>query len=152
MKVFTIVINIVVGIILGAQPILGFNYGAKKFDRVRETFKIALTSTITIGVIATLIFEFCPQVVIRMFGTESDLYMEFAIMTFRIFLMLVTFTCTIKMSSIFFQAVGQPVKAGIVSLLRDIVCFVPLVIILPNFLGVEGTLWAAPIADLIAKI
>lgn len=152
MKVFTIVINIVVGIILGAQPILGFNYGAKKFDRVRETFKIVLTSTIIIGVIATLIFELCPQIVIRMFGTESDLYMEFAIMTFRIFLMLVTFTCTIKMCSIFFQAVGQPVKAGIVSLLRDIVCFVPLVIILPNFLGVEGTLWAAPIADLIGII
>ena len=152
MKVFTIVINIVVGIILGAQPILGFNYGAKKFDRVRETFKIVLTSTIIIGVIATLIFELCPQIIIRMFGTESDLYMEFAIMTFRIFLMLVTFTCIIKMSSIFFQAVGQPVKAGIVSLLRDIVCFVPLVIILPNFLGVEGTLWAAPIADLIGII
>ena len=152
MKVFTIVINIVVGIILGAQPILGFNYGAKKFDRVRETFKIVLTSTIIIGVIATLIFELCPQIVIRMFGTESDLYMEFAIMTFRIFLMLVTFTCIIKMSSIFFQAVGQPVKAGIVSLLRDIVCFVPLVIILPNFLSVEGTLWAAPIADLIGII
>jgi cytidylate kinase len=78
--------------------------------------------------------------------------MEFATKTFRIFLMLVTFTCIIKMSSIFFQAVGQPVKAGIVSLLRDIVCFVPLVIILPNFLGVEGTLYAAPIADLIGII
>lgn len=152
MKVFTIVINIVVGIILGAQPILGYNYGAKKFDRVRETFKIVLISTIIIGIISTLLFELCPQVVIRMFGTESDLYMEFAIMTFRIFLMLVTFTCIIKMSSIFFQAVGQPVKAGIVSLLRDIICFVPAVIILPNFLGVEGTLWAAPIADLIGII
>jgi cytidylate kinase len=152
MKVFTIVINIVVGIILGAQPILGFNYGAKNFDRVKETFKIVLTSTIIIGVIATLIFELCPQVVIRMFGTESDLYMEFATMTFRIFLMLVTFTCTIKVISIFFQAVGQPVKAGIVSLLRDIVCFVPLVIILPNFFGIKGILWAAPIADLIGII
>lgn len=152
MKVFTIVINIVVGIILGAQPILGFNYGAKMYDRVRETFKIVLKSTIIIGVISTLIFELCPQVVIRMFGTESDLYMEFAIMTFRIFLMFVTFTCIIKMISIFFQAVGEPIKAGIISLLRDIVCFVPLVIILPNFLGVEGTLWAAPIADLIGII
>jgi cytidylate kinase len=152
MKVFTIVINIVVGVILGAQPILGFNYGAKNFARVKETFKIVLTTTFIIGIIATLIFELCPQVVIRLFGTESDLYMEFATKTFRIFLMLVTFTCIIKMSSIFFQAVGQPIKAGIVSLLRDIVCFVPLVIILPNFLGVEGTLYAAPIADLVGII
>lgn len=152
MKVFTIVINIVVGIILGAQPILGFNYGAKMYERVKKTFKIVLVSTVTIGIISTLIFELCPQIVIRMFGTESDLYMEFAVLTFRIFLMLVTFTCTIKMISIFFQAVGEPVKAGIVSLLRDIVCFVPLVIILPNFCGIEGTLWAAPIADLIGII
>lgn len=152
MKVFTIVINIVVGIIIGAQPILGYNYGAKNYERVRKTFKIVLLLTVLVGIISTLIFELCPQIVIKMFGTESDLYMEFAVMTFRIFLMLVTFTCTIKMISIFFQAVGEPVKAAIVSLLRDIVCFVPLVIILPNFLGVTGTLWAAPIADMIGII
>ena len=149
MKVFTIVINIVVGIIIGAQPILGYNYGARNYERVRKTFKTVLLLTILVGIISTLIFELCPQIVIRMFGTESDLYMEFATMTFRIFLMLVTFTCTIKMISIFFQAVGEPVKSAIVSLLRDIVCFVPLVIILPKFLGVTGILWAAPIADLI---
>lgn len=151
-KYGAIVINIVVGIIIGAQPILGYNYGARNYDRVRKTFKTVLLLTILVGIISTLIFELCPQIVIKMFGTESDLYMEFAIMTFRIFLMLVTFTCTIKMISIFFQAVGEPIKAAIVSLLRDIVCFVPLVIILPKFLGVTGTLWAAPIADLIGII
>ncbi len=107
MKVFTIVINIVVGIIIGAQPILGYNYGAKNYDRVKKTFRIVLSLTVLIGILSTLIFEICPQVVIRMFGTESDLYMEFAIKTFRIFLMLVTFTCTIKMISIFFQAVRR---------------------------------------------
>ena len=147
MKVFTIVINIVVGIILGAQPILGYNYGAKKYDRVRKTFKDVLLATIFIGIIGTLLFELSPQLIIKIFGTESDLYMEFAVMTFRIFLMFITFTCIIKMSSIFFQAVGNPMKSAIVSLARDIVCFVPLVIILPNFLGVKGALWAAPIAD-----
>ena len=152
MKVFTIVINIVVGIILGAQPILGYNYGARKYDRVRKTFRTVLFLTIAIGLIGTIIFEVCPQVVIRVFGTESELYMEFAVMTFRIFLALVTFTCTIKMTSIFFQAVGQPLKAAIISLSRDIVCFVPLVLILPRFLGVQGALWAAPIADLIGII
>ncbi len=152
MKVFTIVINIIVGIILGAQPILGYNYGAKKYDRVRKTFKTVLLSTIVIGLISTLIFESCPQVIIRIFGTESELYMEFAVMTFRIFLMFITFTCIIKMSSIFFQAVGKPLKSAIVSLTRDIICFVPLVIILPNFLGVQGALWAAPIADAIGII
>lgn len=152
MKVFTIVINIVVGIILGGQPILGYNYGAKKYARVKETFKLVFISTLFVGAIATVVFEFCPQYVVRIFGTESELYNDFAIMTFRVFLSLVIFTCIIKMTSIFFQAVGEPVKAGIISLTRDIVCFVPLVIVLPAFNGVEGVLWAAPIADIIGCI
>lgn len=119
MKVFTIVINIVVGIVLGAQPILGYNYGARKFDRVKETFKIVIVSTIIVGLISTFFFEVCPELIIRLFGIESDLYMEFAVNTFRIFLMFVTFTCMIKVISIFFQAVGEPTKAAIVSLSRD---------------------------------
>lgn len=149
MKVFTIVINIVVGIILGAQPILGYNYGAKKLERVKETFRIVLTSTIIVGLISTLVFELCPSFVISLFGAQDELYMEFAVLTFRIFLMFVTLTCTIKMCSIFFQAVGKPINAAIVSLARDIIFFVPLVIILPNFMGVTGALWAAPVADVI---
>ncbi len=152
MKVFSIVINIVVGIILGAQPILGFNYGAKKYDRVKETFKLVVFSTVAVGIISTLIFELCPEFVIKLFGTSDALYMEFAVKTFRIFLMLVCLTCLIKVISIFFQAVGEPLKAAIVSLSRDIVFFVPLVIILPNYLGVTGPLYAAPIADLLGMI
>lgn len=152
MKVFTIVINIAVGIILGSQPIIGYNYGAKKYNRVKQTFKLALTSTIVVGLISMIIFEFFPSTIIKMFGTESSLYMEFAIKTFRIFLFFIVFTCIIKVSSIFFQAVGNPIKASIISLSRDIVLFVPLVIILPNYMGVEGALYAAPIADLIGII
>ncbi|GBU22911.1 MATE family efflux transporter [Fibrobacteres bacterium R8-0-B4] len=152
MKVFTIVINIVVGVVLGAQPILGYNYGAKKYGRVKETFRLVLSLTIAVGVIATLVFEFYPQIVINMFGVQTELYDEFAKMTFRIFLALVTLTCTVKMSSIFFQAVGQPVKAAVVSLTRDIVCFVPLVILLPSLFGIKGVLYAAPVADIVGII
>ncbi|GHU56942.1 hypothetical protein AGMMS49975_21320 [Clostridia bacterium] len=149
MKVFTIVINLVVGVILGGQPILGYNFGAGNYRRVRETFTAVLVCTVIIGVLSTLVFELAPQAVINLFGKESDLYNEFAQKTFRIFLSLVTFTCTIKMTAIFFQAVGQPSKAAVVSLTRDIVLFVPLVILLPSALGIEGALWAAPIADII---
>ena len=152
MKVFTIVINLVVGVILGGQPILGYNFGARNYKRVRETFIVVLICTVIIGVLSTLVFELAPQAVIGLFGKESDLYNEFAQKTFRIFLSLVTFTCTIKMTAIFFQAVGQPSKAAIVSLARDIVLFVPLVILLPNAFGIEGTLWAAPIADIIGIV
>lgn len=152
MKVFTIVISIAVGIILGAQPILGYNYGAKEYQRVKKTFRLVMITTVIVGLISTIIFELCPEIIIKMFGTESDLYMEFATKTFRIFLMLVVFTCLIKVSSIFFQAVGNPIKDSIVSLTRDIVFFVPLVIILPSYIGVEGCLYAAPIADTIGII
>lgn len=152
MKVFTIVINIAVGIILGAQPILGYNYGAKQYNRVKQTFKLALISTVTVGIISMLIFEFFPDIIIKMFGTESALYMDFATKTFRIFLFFIAFTCIIKISSIFFQAVGNPVKASVVSLARDIIIFIPLVIILPRYIGIEGALFAAPIADFIGIV
>jgi putative MATE family efflux protein len=149
MKVFTIVINLVVGVILGGQPILGYNFGARNYKRVKETFKLVLIATLVIGLLSTLVFELCPQAVIALFGKQTELYDEFAVMTFRIFLSLVTFTCTTKMAAIFFQSVGQPSKAAVVSLARDIVFFVPLVIILPLSKGIRGTLWAAPIADIL---
>ena len=96
------------------------------------------------------------RAMVGMFGTpknvDPDNYWEFGEKTFRIFLMLVTFTCTIKMTSIFFQAVGKPIFAVVASMIRDIVCFIPLIIILPVFFGIEGILWAAPTADFIAII
>ncbi|MFV0484661.1 MAG: MATE family efflux transporter [Candidatus Saccharimonadales bacterium] len=152
MKVFTIVINIVVGLIVGAQPILGYNYGAGHYDRIRQTFRLVLKLVIAVGVVATLIFELCPQIIINIFGSGNELYDEFAHLTFRIFLSLILFTCINKISSIFFQAVGKPTKAAIISLVRDIICFVPLVLIFPSFMGVTGVLWAAPAADVIGLI
>ena len=159
-KVFTIVINIVVGIILGGQPILGFNYGAKKYGRVKQTYRTVMLATVVVGLVATAIFELCPQVVIGIFGSAGDpLYLEYAVRTFRVFLMFVTFTCMIKVSAIFFQAVGKPIFAIIASLTRDIVCFVPLVMILPAVFegnrqgtGINGLLFAAPAADVIGII
>ena len=155
-KVFTVVINIVVGIVLGCQPIIGYNIGAKKYDRVKKLYTYILFSTIAVGLVSTIIFEAAPSAIVGIFGqpdpkqVDPDNYWKFGIKLFRIFLMLVTFTCTIKMTSIFFQAAGKPVFAIISSLVRDIVLFVPLICILPIFYGIEGILWAAPIADFIA--
>lgn len=156
-KVFTVVINLVVGIVLGCQPIIGYNIGAKNYARVRQLYKSILICTIIIGMAATLLFELAPQAVVGIFGKPTNIpnpedYWIFAEKTFRIFLSLVTFTCIIKMTSIFFQAVGKPVQAVISSMIRDIVCFIPLILILPTFLGIEGILFAAPAADFIAMI
>ncbi len=102
-------------------------------------------------------FELAQQAVVGIFGTPTNIpnpedYWIFAEKTFRIFLSLVTFTCTIKMTSIFFQAVGKPAQAVLSSMIRDIICFIPLILILPRFFGIEGILFAAPIADFIAMI
>ncbi len=156
-KVFTVVINLVVGIVLGCQPIIGYNIGAKNYARVRQLYKSILICTVIIGVVSTALFELAPQAVVGIFGKPTNIpnpedYWVFAEKTFRIFLSLVTFTCIIKMTSIFFQAVGKPMQAVISSMIRDIVCFIPLILILPMFLGIEGILFAAPIADFIAMI
>lgn len=155
-KVFTVVINIVVGIVLGCQPIIGYNIGANNTARVKKLYRNILLSTIAVGVISTILFEAAPRAVAGIFGTptnvDPDAYWEFGNKTFRIFLMLVTFTCAIKMTSIFFQASGKPVFAVIASLIRDIVCFIPLICVLPVFYGIEGILWAAPVTDFVAMI
>ena len=151
-KVFTIVINMVVGIVLGCQPIISYNMGAKKYDRLRKLYRDILLCTVVIGVVFTVLFEAAPRAVVSIFGKPTNIpnpddYWEFAEKVFRIFLMLVTFTCVVKMSSIFFQAVGKPIQAITSSLVRDLVLFVPLICILPIYYGVEGILFAAPIAD-----
>ncbi len=157
-KVFTVVVNIVVGIVLGCQPIIGYNIGARNISRVKRLYLYILASTLAVGLVFTVLFEAAPTAVVAIFGSPDptqvnpELYREFSIKLFRIFLMLVTFTCTVKMSSIFFQASGKPLFAVSASLIRDIVCFVPLVCTLPLGMGIDGCLWAAPIADGIAMI
>ena len=158
-KVYTVVGNLVTGIVLGGQPIFGYNYGAGKMDRVRQTYRIVLISSITVGLIATLIFQLCPEIVINLFGAGDELYMEFAEKTFRIYLSLVTVTGLIKMTAVFFQSIGKSIQAVVASLIRDIACFAPLAIILSAVLeqknpgtGINGILFAAPIADAAAAV
>ena len=157
-KIFTVVINLVVGIALGCQPIVSFNMGAKKYDRVKELYRKIMACAIIIGVAFTLLFELAPSFVIGLFGTPSNIpnpadYWEFGEKTLRIFLSLISISCLIKLNSIFFQAVGKPVYAIVASMIRDVVCFSPLILILPLFIpDVEVILYAAPISDLIAMV
>ena len=157
-KIFTVVINLVVGIALGCQPIVSFNMGAKKYDRVKELYRKIMACAIIIGVAFTLLFELAPSFVIGLFGTPSNIpnpedYWEFGEKTLRIFLSLISISCLIKLNSIFFQAVGKPVYAIVASMIRDVVCFSPLILILPLFIpNVEVILYAAPISDLIAMV
>ena len=155
MKVFTIFVNIAVGIAAGAQPIVGYNYGANRLDRVKDLYKKILISTIVVGVIATLLFQLAPSFVIGIFGSNSKdpvLYKEFGVLAIRIYLLLIVFTLVQKVTAIFLQSIGKPYKAMILSLIRDVIVFVPATIIMPMLLGIEGILWAAPVADIFGII
>ena len=158
-KVYTIVCYIVTGIVLGGQPIFGYNYGARKMDRVRETYRLVLISSLVVGIGATLIFQLCPQVVINLFGAGNELYQEFAVRTFRIYLSLCSITCLVKLTAVFFQSIGKSIRAVVASMIRDIICFTPLAIGLPYIMerneagaGIQGILYAAPIADAVALV
>jgi len=148
MKVFTVVISFAIGISVGAQPIFGYNYGAKNYGRVRKLYWLIINCMLVVGIAGTLVFELAPDLIIGIFGGESELYWQFARLTFRIFLSATTATCIVRATAITFQAVGKPIPSTIVSLSRDILAYVPLCIILSHFYGINGVLWAAPIADL----
>ena len=150
MKVNQIINSIVIGLAVGAQPIIGFNFGAQKYDRVLKTYGITIKSGLVVTLIGTIIFQFCPQVIIRLFGQENELYNEFAKLCFRIFIMFVMLNSFQISSGIFFQAIGNPVKAAALSLSRQIVFLIPALIILPRFFGINGALYAGPTADCLA--
>ena len=151
MKVFSIFVNIAVGVAAGAQPIVGYNYGAKSYSRVRQILRYVLIATLGIGAIATVLFETIPTQILSIFGsnsTQPELYMEFGEKAMRIYLCLILFTLIQKVTSIFLQSIGRPAQATILSLIRDVIAFVPATILLPLALQLDGVLWAAPVADL----
>lgn len=147
MKVNQIMIAILLGIATGTQPIIGYNYGAKSYHRVKKVLEISLIASEIVSVAALLTFQFAPMSVVSLFGSEEGLYNEFAVKAFRIFLMLCPLTGFQTIAAVYLQAVGKPVKSAILSLARQIIFFVPTALILPIFLGVEGVLWTGPVAD-----
>ncbi len=150
MKVNGILLSVLIGINQGIQPIIGFNYGAKKYDRVRATYFLALKWDLAIGMVGLILFECFPETVLSIFGSEDALYMEFSVLFMRIFLMLVPLNGVQMLSSNFFAVIGKPLKGAMLSLTRQVFFLIPLVLILPLFWGINGCMIAAPIADLLA--
>lgn len=151
MKLFQIVLNIAIGIAAGAQPIVGYNYGAKKYARVRELLTMIIKWTAIVCLVCTVLFEAFPLVFIRMFGADGELYTQFAVLCLRIYLSLILFTCVQKVCAIFLQSIGHAKAAAPLSILRDLLLII-LSILVPIFTGVTGIFWAAPAADIIAII
>jgi Na+-driven multidrug efflux pump len=153
MKMFAIAIAFIVGVAAGCQPIVGYNQGAGRIDRVKEIYKKMMIIEFVIGLIATLCFELFPIQIINLFGSDNGaLYNEFAVLAFRIYLSTMILCAIQKASSIFLQSTGKPIQAMVLSLARDFVLLAPLCAILPAYFGVVGSLYAAPIADVVCLI
>ena len=151
-KVNMVFLAICIGISQGAQPIWGFNYGARKYDRVRQTYRYSATACTIIATIFFLCFQLFPHQIVGMFGGGSNLYFKFAEKYLRIF-MLLTFANGIQpMSAGFFTSIGKATLGIIMSLTRQVIFLLPLVVIFPMFMGIDGVMYAGPIADTAAFI
>ena len=151
MKFFQIVISIVVGMAAGCIPVVGFNMGAARQDRVKSLFLRLLLSEAAVGLIALLIVEFFPGALIRIFGAanESAYYTEFALKSFRVYLSMVVLACVNKTAFIFLQAMGKAAASTALSMIREIVFGVGFALLLPLFFGLDGVLYSMPVSDVL---
>lgn len=152
LKINTIFLSVFVGLSQGSQPILGFNYGAKQYERVKETFKLAIKTCIIIGSVCFIFFEFFTRYIISIFGNENELYMRFAVRFMRIFLFLIPINGVQRLGSNLFSAIGKPLKGAFLSLSGQLFILIPFIIILGALFGIEGIPFAGPIADMVAFI
>lgn len=151
-KVNQLIIAATVGIASGAQPIIGYNYGAGNTARVRQTFRCVVICAEVLAVIAFLAYQCFPIQIISIFGKESELYNEFATMCFRIFLLATILNGFQTVAALFMQSIGRAAKSAIISLSRQIIFLLPAEFILSGLLGITGVLWAGPVADTLAFI
>ena len=152
MKISQILNSIIIGIAAGAQPILGYNYGAGKYDRVKKTLKLVLSLSVIVSTVAFILFQTIPDKLISIFGSGDELYMEFACLAFRTYLMLCICNGIQIPAGIFFQAIGKGVKSAFISLSRQILFLIPAMLVLSHFFGIHGFLFAGPFADGLAFI
>ena len=151
MKFFQIVISIVVGMAAGCIPIVGFNMGARKKNRIKELVTKLLSAEATVGAVAFILVEFFPRQLIMIFGAanESAYYTEFAVKAFRIYLCMMILACVNKACFIFLQAMGKAAQSTALSMIREVVFGVGFALVLPVFFGLNGVLYSMPVSDIL---
>lgn len=152
MKTNAILLSIIVGISQGVQPLIGFNYGAQQYRRVREAYLLAIRWNFIVSAIGFCLFEFFPYPIISVFGSGNELYMEFAVKFMRIFLFMVLVNGVQLLSSNFFTAIGKATRGLLLALTRQVFFLIPLLLLLPLLLGIDGVMLAGPIADFVAFV
>lgn len=152
LKISMIITSICIGIGIGAQPILGFNKGARQPKRIKETYKKASSIAVLTSIIGWGVCIAIPGVILSLFGSSDPVFSTFAQRAMRIY-MLGIFTAGFQITATsYFQATGQPLKASVLSMMRQLILLIPLILILPLFFGLDGILFAGPIADISSGI
>jgi len=151
-KVGMLFFSFIIGISQGLQPIVSFNYGAREYDRVKKAYRLAITIGFCLSLIAFTMFQVFPRQIISLFGDGSDMYYDFATRYFRVYMFFTFINFAQPISSNFFTAIGKPVKGVFLSLTRQIIFLLPLLLTLPRFWGMDGILYAGPIADFTAGL
>lgn len=152
MKVSMILIAINIGIGTGAQPILGYNKGAGNYSRIQKTYILAAVVSTIVSVAGWVACVAFPQYIIAIFGNENAQFTSFAVMCLRIY-MFGIFTSGFQMvTTSYFQATGQALKASVLSMLRQLIVLIPLILVLPLFMGLNGIIYSGPIADFVSAL
>lgn len=151
-KINIIFIAIIMGFIQGGQPIIGFNYGAKNYQRVRDITKMLYKRAFITSIIFFVLFQLFPAQIISLFDTGGELYREFSIKYMRIFMMFMFLNGISTLTTTFFATIGKSKKGSILSIAKQIVILIPLLLILPKYFGVYGLIYATPITDILIFI
>lgn len=152
MKIAMILASVCIGFGIGAQPILGFNLGAKKYARVRHTYLLAVSIATGSILIGWAVCQLAPHLVLSLFGKENQTFTDFAVRCLRIYLGGIFCAGFQIVSTNYFQATGQPLKASMLSMLRQLILLIPMLLILPLFFGLNGLLYAGPCADIASAV
>lgn len=149
-KVGMMFFSFIIGISQGLQPIVSFNFGAKQFKRVKDALLLALKIGFLISLGSFFVFQVFPRQIIGLFGEGSEEYFTFAVKYFRIYFFFIFINFVQPVVSNFFTATGRPQRGMFLSLTRQILFLLPLILILPLFFGIDGIIYSGPIADAVA--
>lgn len=151
-KVNQVFMSFIIGISQGLQPIVSFNYGARKYQRVKGAYRQAIISGFILAIAAFLLFQIAPRQIISIFGNGTEEYYQFAINYFHIFLFFTFVNFLQPITSNFFTAIGKPTVGVFLSLTRQIIFLLPLLIAFPLIFGIDGIMYAGPSADFLAAV
>lgn len=154
MKVFQIVISCAIGLAAGCIPVVGYNMGAGRHDRVKGLLTRLLAAEAVVGLIALLVVELLPDQVMLLFGAQNESihYTLFARRCFRVYLSMIVLACINKGTFIFLQSLGKAAASTLLSMAREIVFGVGLVLLLPQFFQMDGVIYSMPAADVLTAI